>query len=1478
MINDEVIAQSSKRRRATGIGPYVFSLLIIIIPSAAAYYFHLDSQGSYHQKRAFRALDEAGRLLDRNIEAFDKLLPKKREANLPPVEIQSWISGNKFVSQNSFIFKNINSKLIPKTDSAKCSIEDPVKLGFIRDQGQMRLARELCLVELVGSVKTVKKIYRSTVLLDPLLADLRRRREFDVIALTRSDGDVLYSTETERSNFFSEGFSEKPVSSTKHYRSITQMLKLATCKLKKNGNKPMADESCDSDINLGQASFVEINIGDTKQLVFIQPYLPLEEKIFCNLSSKVCDPDSRVDQTKGYIVGVVDASRFSGRVQRLSPNIVTGVTLFVLIALLLAPYLRIALGGTLASISRLFAGYLLSAGVLSTGITTILILWATLGRSILETSEYSAEQIARNIEIDVRDELIERLSTYSCLRNQVFNPYHQVEVFDVSLCSAQGKRGVKKLYGGSTSGDIGSNYSWPIFRVMFFADEKGKSIDGDNVFDFRDKPQKDVDISARNYFKQASENGLALNKFKNKNESENELVRGLPAFAIQRIMSYSTGSLSTAIAIPEQGIKNNPDLSEVKVGVISGPLQSLSAPVLPDGFHFSIIEDATGLVIAHDNAGRVLVEDFFREADDNSELRASVKGRQGKSFHGKYHGRQSFFYTRAIQGLPWSVIVIQDKTLVQMSRFEIAAIALGELLLIFMVIGICILGTVIFWHQNPWTWLWPMRRNVFDCHPSIFWVAIIVLLGVLIAGLSIILSLSGFWLIYWISVVILSGAHLMYVVSAQPFDIKVLRHRRWRTPAVLVLVLFLLVGLLINLYGAYTSDSVLVGDCLLFVIIAIVLIMALTKGVPKLLQLIWDNPRPGKSSSKNKNSENDNAVSQLIISEPLRRFRHISAGVLCLLMFGGLPAGAAFKDAYETHMDLLFRYSAINAAAGLDRRVGELRNYIGSLGQAKREKSGLGWTKAYGFSSDNRSRGIFTSDGLLSEMSSNSKSRLAYIVGNSSSPCNSDSNQFVLPGLASFIVDKVSPIDERMARLHLVQNHCAGDGRWHWGEVSNGSIMSLNYLTNNGLPGRPHENWMALNLSPSAFQRYSTYYSNVFISLFLVYIGVLYFQVSITGARLGGTRIPFILHRSGKSRPNQGKVDFKNLSFKHKLVLRASDSDIYSSVSTNISGKCEILKLDTAGETDFIGLQKLILSNPDTEVKVVHLTLLLDDAEQRRKILPFLECLIKENLDTKITLYADFNPLYRLTRPDAYRDNTSVDSGVVRDHESLRWSGLLSKFAKEYAWTPRDNLGWLDWKDKSKMGELTGAREMRIFPDESKVEKLLKNKFRHAREEGLYSVNDDIPAEDYIALACELGGAYYRKLWEECTHNERVLLHAIAAGRCVNTLNIEIISHLMRRGLLVMEPSLSLVNESFAEFIREAETPETYQHWENDEQEKGAWQALRVPFMFLLFVPIAILLLVASEELNGVIALLAPILTIIPMLMKGFGFRSQTGS
>ncbi len=1477
MNKNEPVVVSPKHRRAAGVGPYIFSLLIIIIPAMAAYYFHLQSQTGYHQKREFRTLDEAGRLLDRNISAFDQLHQKIKIKTSHGKTLKDQMDSYAASIQHNSIFTDISFGFVDKRDKTICPSVDSGTFAFIQDQGHIKLVQKRC-VEVADSTEygriksTVSYSYiKSTVSLDLLLADLQRRREFDVIALARPDGDVLYSTETARSDFLSDKPGEQLASRTKHYSNIENLLKLASCKLQQNGFKAIEDRPCDSVAKLGQAALVEVVVGDTTKLVFIQPYMPKKEKIFCDFTQNNCD----ANKGSGYLVGVIDASRFSGRVQRIPPNIVAAIALFVLIALLLAPYLRIALGGPLASVSRLFTGYLLSAGVLSAGITVIFLLWATMGRSILETSDYVAEEVAANIEADVRHEIIEMLGVYKYLRDKVNHPSTKPED-SASICVSdiQGNKSQGLSADSPSSDDICSGYHRPPYRVMFFADENGDSIDKDKyIFDYRDNPLKKVNISRRNYFQQANVNGLALNKF----QGESESIKALPAFAIERIVSYSTGSLSMAIAIPEQGL-NATDLDKAKVGVISGPLQSLSAPVLPTGFHFAIIEDASGLVVAHDNTGRVLVEDFFREADDNPELRAAVQLRQNRLFHGKYHGRESLFFTRSIQGIPWSVIVIQDKTLVQMARFEIAAIALGELLVFFMVIGVCIFGTVIFWHREPWAWLWPMRRNIFDNHSSIFWVAIIVLLVVLAVGVTVILNFSGFWLFFWTVITILAGAHLMYLVSVQPFDVKLLWVRRWRTPAMLALASLLLIGLLISLYGVFTSEGRSLNNELPFYLIGAVLIIALTYGVPKWLQVLWEKPRKGESNVQDGTLENRQNTTRLIVSEPLRRFRHITAGVLCLLMFGGLPAGAAFKDAYVTYMDLLFRYSAIDTAAALDRRVAELRNYIASLGQVESERDGLAWTKAYRFSLNDKDRGIFLGEDLLPGLSNGISSfQISESVGNTSLECNRESKNFSMPGLASFIVDKVFPVDEQMARLHLAHKQCSDDGQWYWRDKLDSTGVELVYLTENGLAGSgvDSNDWMILRFNSKNFYQFSPFYSVSFVLLMLLYIGVLYFQVSITGARLGGTKIPFILHRSGKRRPNKGKVDFESLFFNHRMVLRELDKNIYVKTSQNPAAKCEILKLDTANKLEFSKLQQLLDADKNIEVKILHLVILVDDLDQRRKILPLLECLVKENSDTKITLYADINPLYRLTRPDAYRDNTSGYTGFVRDSESLRWSNLLSKFAKEYAWAPRDNLGWLDWKDMAREGDLTIAREMRIFNPDSKIEALLKQKLLHSRKDGLYAYNDDIPPEDVVALTSELAGAYYRKLWEECTHNERVLLHTLAAGRCVNTLNIEIISHLMRRGLVVMEPSLRLVNESFAGFIRDAETPETFQQWKNDEEEKGAWQALRIPFMFLLFVPIAILLVVATEELNGGIALMAPILTIIPLLMKGLGLRAQ---
>ncbi len=1497
MNNDGAMAPNNRQRLATGLGPYIFSLLIIIIPATAAYYFHLQSQTSYHQKRAFRALDEAGRLLDRNIGAFSKMYPRNGTISENSTEnvrdlkkLKQNLSQYTFAIQKNPIFTDISARLISGYEKKSCTTGTAMKLGIKRDQGRFNLVQEVCFKDFFqneASEHDWSQILTSTVSLNSLLADLRRRQEFDVIALVRSDGDVLYSTETERGLSINGRPGNESVSRTKNYLNINHLLQQVSCEFEKNGSKARQDEACQGKPAVGQAGFVEIKVGGATKLVFIQPYRPQKGQLFCAFAKDGCGVGVKEEGVTGYMVGIVDAGEFNNRVQNLSPNMVAAITLFVLIAMLLAPYLRIALSGPLASVSQLFTGYLLSSGVLSTGITIILLLWSTLGRSILETSENTAREIAINIEEDVRSELIERLETYVSLRG--FFPWAQgdyssarkgPENCPVSYSQSQGASYSYNIEYASGATDKGRPR--PPYQVMFFAGEDGNSIDK-HYFSCRTanlrggrldlSASKMVDVSSRKYFKDAFKNGLQLNRFLGASNT-------LPAFAIQRIMSFSTGAPATALAIPEMDSKISLP-GEAKVGVISGPLLSLSAPVLPDGFHFAIIEDDTGLVVAHDNPGRVLVEDFFREADDNPDLLASILRRQGKAIHGKYHGRSSLFYTRSIQGIPWSVVVIHDRTIMQEARFEIAAIALGELLLIFLVIGICILSTIIFWQRLPWTWLWPMRRDIFDNHPLVFWKAITILATVLLVGVVVILSLSGPWMIYWTAVTMLSGAHLMYLVSIQPYDVRFFKKRRSRTPAVMVLAFFLLSGLVVSAHGAYYSNVISPYYPWVLCVIGLVLLWGLTVFAPNKLQACWDNERAHKLTAHRSLPGALNAATKTIVSEPLRRFRHVTAGVFCLLLFGGLPAGAAFKDAYTTYMDLLFRQTALGAAADIDRRVGVLRSYVGSLDQKRSAEEGLSWTKSYNFMGDDVGRGLFLGGDLLSANSNyDATSWIDYVNAPPRSNCSSESPKFGMPGLASFMISKAFPVDEGMARLHLNQSQCSDHRGWYWREEA--ETRTLHYFANNARLGVDSVSldWMTLKVDPRLFNGYSSFHALVFIFLMVLYIAVLYLQVSMAGARLGGTRIPFILNRSAVPRPNEGRVNFsgsfltKGLFFERRMVIRPTERHKYSAGGEFALHKYEIIKLDVATKHDFSRIKKIIAEDDSVEIRILHLSYLIDNAQRRREMLPLLECLVHENMDVKITILTDYNPLYRLTRPDAYRDDTSANRDVTRSSESLRWSGLLSMFAKEYSWMPRDNPNWLLWKKMQREGELTFEREVRVFRPDSKIAALLTQKLLSARKQGLYGFGDDIPAEDIISLASELGGAYYRKLWEECTHNERVLLHTLAAGRCVNTLNIEIISHLMRRGLVVMEPSLTLVNESFAEFILEAETPETYRYWQNDEQEKGAWQALRVPFMFLLFVPIAILLVVATEELSGGIALMAPILTVIPMLMKGFGLRS----
>lgn len=278
--------------------------------------------------------------------------------------------------------------------------------------------------------------------------------------------------------------------------------------------------------------------------------------------------------------------------------------------------------------------------------------------------------------------------------------------------------------------------------------------------------------------------------------------------------------------------------------------------------------------------------------------------------------------------------------------------------------------------------------------------------------------------------------------------------------------------------------------------------------------------------------------------------------------------------------------------------------------------------------------------------------------------------------------------------------------------------------------------------------------------------------------------------------------------------------------------------------------------------------LVLDDIEsiafnksKRTKVLEFLETLIKAEGGVSILILCDVAPLYMLTHQSQYIPDTMSDE-FADAQEVVRWSRLLSKFSKQYDWSPMDlEFKDLDAKKNIVLRELSAWPE--LYPLKASVEELM--------EQGK-------SMECVIQYISTHAGPIYRHRWSFCTKEEKLLLYQLAKGMMINPQNIEPLEHLMRRGFIRRDPNWSIVNYSFARFVLTAEAESVYSKWVTA-SEQGLWKVLRVPLFTAALVILGILMYSAQEATESFLALATSVLAMLPLLLRNLSLvRSAPNS
>mgnify|MGYP006261739479 FL=1 len=135
----------------------------------------------------------------------------------------------------------------------------------------------------------------------------------------------------------------------------------------------------------------------------------------------------------------------------------------------------------------------------------------------------------------------------------------------------------------------------------------------------------------------------------------------------------------------------------------------------------------------------------------------------------------------------------------------------------------------------------------------------------------------------------------------------------------------------------------------------------------------------------------------------------------------------------------------------------------------------------------------------------------------------------------------------------------------------------------------------------------------------------------------------------------------------------------------------------------------------------------------------------------------------------------------------------------------------------------------------------------------------------------------YRRKWEECTRQEKLILWKVANGASINPSNTMVIEHLVRRGFLYRHKGWHLVNESFRRFILVAEDEATINDW-LDNAGTGTWNVLRIPIFALLLVLLVIFVYSSGSSMNSLLSVATATLGLIPLLLKNISLLKGSGA
>jgi hypothetical protein len=125
----------------------------------------------------------------------------------------------------------------------------------------------------------------------------------------------------------------------------------------------------------------------------------------------------------------------------------------------------------------------------------------------------------------------------------------------------------------------------------------------------------------------------------------------------------------------------------------------------------------------------------------------------------------------------------------------------------------------------------------------------------------------------------------------------------------------------------------------------------------------------------------------------------------------------------------------------------------------------------------------------------------------------------------------------------------------------------------------------------------------------------------------------------------------------------------------------------------------------------------------------------------------------------------------------------------------------------------------------------------------------EVTKEQIIREVLEAAEPYYKDLWESCSGSQALALFRLARDRFLHARNPET-RPLLQKGIIVLDPDLRLMNESFRRFVVATGAKQRRAEW-NIEGSRSAWTQVWRP-MAMGVVLIAVFLMFTQEQYRAI--------------------------